>query len=269
MKRVVFMILTAKFNGKEADYLKFGTGSKPLVILPGLSLPNVLRSAQAIESAYSVFTKEYTVYLFDRIKFPPDNYTLTEMAEDTAQSIKSAGIENACLFGASQGGMLALLVAAMHPELVAKLVAGSTAARSSDGLYRVIHRWVNLAEEKNIPDLAGDIAQKVFSPSTLKTAQDFIVAFNSDVTAEEVEKFAVLAKACLDFDFRAELKKITCPVLIIGCEGDAVMSDRRSSPAIADEIGTADLYMFDSRYGHAVYDEAPGYKKMLLDFFSR
>ena len=58
-------------------------------------------------------------------------------------------------------------------------------------------------------------------------------------------------------------------MLIIGCEGDAVMSDRRSSHAIADEIGTADLYMFDSRYGHAVYDEAPDYKKMLLDFFSR
>ena len=262
------MILTAKFSGKQADYLKFGSGAKPFVIIPGLSLPDVLRSADAIESAYSVFSEDYTVYLFDRIKNPPEGYTLSEMAEDTAASIKAAGIENACVFGTSQGGMIALLIAARHPGLVSKLVTGSTAAKSDEKITSVIGTWVTLAEEKNIPALAEHTAEYVFSPDTLKTAKEMIVSFSSDVSDDEVSTFAVLARACLDFDFSAELEKIACPSLIIGCEGDRIMPPDASS-YIANHINGARLFMYGAEYGHAVYDETPEYKKRLLEFFGR
>ena len=148
------MILTAEFEGGQAQYLKFGSGKTLFVMLPGLSLPNVLRSADAVESAYSAFSKDYTVYLFDRIKNPPAGYTLGQMAEDTARSIEAAGIENACVFGASQGGMLALLTAAGHPRLVSKLAVGSTAAKSYKNIQIIMEQWLKLANEKNVRDLA-------------------------------------------------------------------------------------------------------------------
>ena len=262
------MIFTSEFRGRQADYLRFGTGKTPLVIVPGLSLPRVLRSAREIEAAYSVFAKDYTVYLFDRIKNPPDGYTLSQMADDTADSIKAAGIENACLFGTSQGGMLALLIAARHPALVSKLVAASTAAKSDENITSVIGTWSRLAKEKNIPSLAENTAEYVFSPATLKNAKNMIVEFNSDVSDDELRDFAVFADACLSFDFTAELEKITCPALITGCYGDRIMS-RGTSEYIAQHINGAQLYMYDENYGHAVYDETPVYKKMLLEFFGR
>ena len=262
------MILTSEFNGKQADYLRFGTGKTAFVIIPGLSLPRVLRSAQAIEDAYSVFSEDYTVYVFDRIKKPPESYSLSQMAEDTAASIKAAGIENACVFGTSQGGMLALLIAARHPVLVSKLVTGSTAAKSDEKITSVIGTWARLARDKNIPALAENIAEYVFSPATLKNAKNLIVDFNSDVSDEETADFAVFADACLSFDFSAELEKIACPSLITGCEGDRIMPPDASA-FIAKHIKGAQLFMYGAEYGHAVYDETPVYKKRLLEFFGR
>ena len=260
------MILTAEFEGGQAKYLKFGSGKTLFVMLPGLSLPNVLRSADAIENAYSAFSKDYTVYLFDRIKNPPAGYTLGQMAEDTARSIEAAGIENACVFGASQGGMLALLTAAEHPRLVSKLAVGSTAVKSYKNIQIIMEQWVKLANEKNIRALAENIAGNVFSPATLKNAKKMIVNFNSDVSAQELEDFSVLAAACLSFDFTAELGKISCPTLVIGCEGDAIMP-HGASEYIAGHIKGSELYMYDEKYGHAVYDEARDYKNKLFDFF--
>ena len=34
------------------DYFRFGTGSRPLVILPGLSVQSVMGAAQAVEAAF-------------------------------------------------------------------------------------------------------------------------------------------------------------------------------------------------------------------------
>nr|MBQ6263843.1 alpha/beta hydrolase [Clostridia bacterium] len=261
------MILTAEFNGKQADYLRFGTGKTPLVIIPGLSLPRVLRSAQAIEDAYSSFAKDYTVYLFDRIKNPPPGYTLAQMAQDTAASVKAAGVGNACFFGTSQGAMLTLLTAAAHPSLVSELVVCSTAAKSYEKITSAVTQWVRHAKDKNIPALAESIAEYVFSPATLKNAEDFIVSFNSDVSPEEIRDFEVFARACLRFDFTPELEKITCPSLIIGSPGDRIMPPD-ASEYIARHIKGAKLFMYDEKFGHAVYDEAPDFKKRLLAFFN-
>ncbi|MBR4766652.1 MAG: alpha/beta hydrolase [Clostridia bacterium] len=262
------MILTAESGGRQADYLRFGEGKTPLVIVPGLSLPRVLRSADEIEAAYSAFSKDYTVYLFDRIKNPPEGYSLSQMADDTAELIKAAGIENACFFGTSQGGMLVLLIAARHPALVSKVVAASTAAKSDDCITSVIGTWARLAKEKNIPALAENTAEYVFSPATLKNAKDMIIRFNSDVSDDELRDFAVFAGACLSFDFTAELENITCPALITGSKGDRIMPSG-TSEYIAQHIKGAQLYMYDEKYGHAVYDETPAYKTLLLEFFGR
>ena len=48
------------------DYFRFGTGSRMMVILPGLSVQSVMGAAQAVEAAFRSFEDSFTVYLFDR-----------------------------------------------------------------------------------------------------------------------------------------------------------------------------------------------------------
>ena len=57
---------TVKTDSFEMDYIKFGHGSRTLVIIPGLSVQSVLLSADAIEEAYRMFTDDCTVFPFDR-----------------------------------------------------------------------------------------------------------------------------------------------------------------------------------------------------------
>ncbi len=60
---IVFVTVTENFS---MDYIRFGSGRKTLVILPGLSVQSVIPAAADIEKQYDLFKKDYTVYLFDR-----------------------------------------------------------------------------------------------------------------------------------------------------------------------------------------------------------
>jgi pimeloyl-ACP methyl ester carboxylesterase len=58
-----------------------------------------------------------------RRRVDPEQYTLSDMAEDTAALIRELGIAPAHLVGASMGGMIAQVLAAEHPELVRSLTS--------------------------------------------------------------------------------------------------------------------------------------------------
>ena len=132
-----FEINSVKSDNIDMEYLKFGSGEKNLVIIPGLSIKSVLLSAEGVVSAYNAFADDYTVYLFDRNKIIREHYTVDDMAEETAFAIKTIGIKNADFFGVSQGGMIAECIAIKYPELVHKMVLGSTMARVNETVKRI------------------------------------------------------------------------------------------------------------------------------------
>ena len=89
-----------------------------MVILPGLSVRSVMHAAEAIRNEYEVMEKDFTVYVFDRREDLPSCYPISEMARDTAEAIQNLGLQEICLFGASQGGMIAQEIAIGYPEMV-------------------------------------------------------------------------------------------------------------------------------------------------------
>jgi pimeloyl-ACP methyl ester carboxylesterase len=58
-----------------------------------------------------------------RRRFRPEQYTLSDMATDTAELIERLGISPAHVVGASMGGMIAQVLAAEHPERVRSLTS--------------------------------------------------------------------------------------------------------------------------------------------------
>jgi len=56
-------------------------------------------------------------------RFPPEQYRLGDMGEDTAGLIRELGLAPAHVIGASMGGMIAQTLAAEHPELVTSLTS--------------------------------------------------------------------------------------------------------------------------------------------------
>ena len=56
-------------------------------------------------------------------RLPDEQYTLSDMAEDTAVLMRELGIAPAHVVGASMGGMIGQMLAAEHPELVRSLTS--------------------------------------------------------------------------------------------------------------------------------------------------
>ena len=246
------------------NYLKFGTGDKTLVMLPGLSVKSVLLMGDAVKNAFRAFDKDYTIYLIDRREDVPPVYTVADMARDTAEKMKELGLSDVCLFGASQGGMMAMLIAAWYPELVHKLVLGSTAAKISDLGNSVIKGWVSLAEKRDGAALYLDFLEKVYPSYLFDQFKDIFIATGKSVTEEEFSRFIIIAKGAVDFDATSELDKIKCPVLVVGSEDDAVLGSAASYD-IARHLGCR-IHMYKD-YGHDCYDTAPDFKDRMFKFF--
>ena len=121
-----------KIDNTTMDYVVFGKGTKPFVIIPGLSLKRVKGAGHSLAYMYQMFAKDYRVYVFDRKEKIQEGYTVKEIAEDTAYVMKVLGISGAYVFGVSQGGMIAQYLAMDYPELVEKLVLGVTLSRHNE-----------------------------------------------------------------------------------------------------------------------------------------
>lgn len=261
-------IETVRTERFSMNYFRFGRGGKTLVILPGLSIQSVMGAADAVAAAYQSLEDSYTIYVFDRRAELPSPYTVRDMARDTAEAFAALGLRKVCLFGASQGGMIALVLAIEHPELVGKMVLGSSSAHVQQAQYRVIEDWVRLAKAGDREGLYLAFGREIYPPEVFKQYRDTLIAAAATVTDAELSRFIILAEGIKDFNVSDELEKIRCPVLALGVYEDAVL-DSDATMEIAEKLDDRPdfrLYLYVG-YGHAAFDTAPDYRQRILSFF--
>lgn len=129
-----------KIDNTEMEYVAFGNGTQPFIIIPGLgdALKTVRGTAVPFSYMYRTYAKYFKVYLFSRKNMIPKDYTIADMADDQAKVLKTLGISDACVMGVSQGGMISMHLAAKYPELVTKLVLANTAPYANDVIKTVV-----------------------------------------------------------------------------------------------------------------------------------
>jgi pimeloyl-ACP methyl ester carboxylesterase len=249
------------------DYFKFGTGPRTLVIIPGLSIQSVMGAANTVAAEYSKIQKDFTVYVFDRRQDLPKDYSIIDMGKDTAAAIKSLGLKDVAIFGASQGGMIAMVIAIYFPELVKKLVLGSTSSHIKEEQSKVLENWIELAKKKDAYSLYQNFAKEIYPPNVYEEYKDYFSDISKSVTTVDLERFVILASAIIGFDISKDLKKIKCPTLAIGVYEDAVL-DSDATMEIAENLDYRPdfkLFMYIG-YGHAAFDTAPDYRDRLYSF---
>ncbi|MBQ0161938.1 MAG: alpha/beta hydrolase [Treponema sp.] len=259
------MIESVNVNGMTMKYSKFGEGEKNFVIIPGVSLKSVLPNEHAIMKQYKKIAADHTVYLFDRKESFSDDYNLFQMAEDTALAIKAAGITHADFFGTSQGGMISQLIAINHPDLVDRLILGSTTSRLDDNSKSIFNRWMELAKPEKVRDLIYQFVTDVYSDEFCENYRDALVSMMSDATEEEIRRFKIMSKACFDISTFDDLSKIKCPCLVLGSRKDKLFGpDRQNELARGLNAKT----FFYEGYSHGVYDETKDFIDHLLSFLA-
>ena len=56
------LVQCVRTAGFEMEYAKFGNGPRPLVIIPGLAIKSVMKSASSLQVPYKMFTENFMLY---------------------------------------------------------------------------------------------------------------------------------------------------------------------------------------------------------------
>lgn len=259
------MIESVTVNGMTMRYSKSGEGEKTFIVIPGISLKSALASERVAQKPYKKIASDRTVYIFDRRNNLTDDYNLFQMAEDTATAIKAAGITHADFFGMSQGGMIAQLIGINHPQLVDRLILGSTTSRLDDNSKAIFSRWMELSKPESIKELIFQFVTDVYSEQFCENYRDALVSMMSDATAEDIRRLKIMSKACFDISTYEDLSKIKCPCLVLGSRKDKLFGPDRQ-----DELasGLNAKTFFYEEFSHGLYDETKDFVDHIIQFIS-
>lgn len=258
--------LKLNLNNKQINYITFGKGSKPLIMIQGLNTNSIKGAANSLAYMYRIFAKDYKVYLFDRRTEVYDGITVRELAADIAEAMDALGLVNADVFAVSQGGMIGQYLAIDRPDLVHRMVLAVTLSRNNDVVKEVLSNWIQMTEQENYKELVVDMAVKMYSDAYVKRYKPFMPFLTAVQKPKDKERFIILAKASLTCNAYEELEQIKCPVLVLGGSRDKVTTGQ-ASVEIAEKLG-CEIYMYGD-LGHAAYEEAKDFNRRVYDFLMK
>ena len=255
-----------QLRGDTMRYIRFGRGSKNLIMLPGLGdgLTTVKGTALPMAFMYRAFAKEYTVYMFSRRNHLPEGVSTRDMARDLKEAMDILNVQRAGLMGVSMGGMIAQHFAADYPERVEKLVLVVTCAQPNTILTEAVNEWIALARQGDHVSFMDSNVRRMYSEAYYRKNRWLVPIMGRLTKPRSYERFFIQANACLMHDASDRLGQIASPTLIIGGEQDRTLG-AETSRELAAAIPGAVLKMY-SEWGHSLYEEAKDFNQFVLSF---
>ena len=260
---------TLQIGDTTMDYIRFGTGERILVMLPGLGdgLRSMKGTALPMAFMYREFAKDFTVYAFSRKNVLPEGYTTRDMARDQVEAMEQLGIGCADIFGVSMGGMIAQHLAIDYPEKVGRLILTVTSARPNPILIESIDEWVSCAKRDDHTALMDSNVRRIYSEGYYRKNKWMVPIMGKLTKPKAYDRFFLQADACLTHDAYDRLNQIKAPTLVIGGEKDLSLGGD-ASREIAAKIPDAELRMYE-QWGHGLYEEAKDFNQVVLGFLRK
>ncbi len=253
-------------TGGIMDYIRFGAGSKTLVMIPGVGdgLKTVRGMAVPFALMYRALAKDFTVYVFSRRRDLAPHTTTREMADDLNRAMEKLGLSATAAVGVSQGGMIAQWLAIDHPEKLSRLVLAVTLSKPNTTVETVVSGWLEMAERGDYKGILLDTAERSYSPKRLRRARLSYGLLGQIGKPRSFERFRIQAESCVTHNAYAELPRIVCPTLVIGGTDDRIVTGEASGE-LAARIPGSSLYLYEG-LGHGLYEEAPDFLGRVADF---
>lgn len=260
---------TLPIGGTTMDYIRFGSGGKILVMLPGLGdgLRSMKGTALPMAVMYRTFARDFTLYAFSRKNKLPEGCTTRDMARDQGAAMEQLGIQKADILGVSMGGMIAQHLAIDYPEKVDKLILTVTSARPNPVLTESIEEWVSCARRDDHTALMDSNVRRIYSEGYYRRNKWLVPVMGKLTKPKSYDRFFAQADACLTHDAYENLYRIHAPTLVIGGEKDICLGGD-ASREIAEKIPGAKLRMY-AQWGHGLYEEAKDFNQVVFDFLRR
>ncbi|MBO7697963.1 MAG: alpha/beta hydrolase [Erysipelotrichaceae bacterium] len=247
----------------KINYIKFGTGDKTMLILPGLSVKPICAAPKPVIDAYEPLSEDFTIYLFDQRTDMPEGYDFDQMVEDVYAKIEELDLKDIYLYGVSMGGIMAMLLTAKYPQVIKKLVLCSTCYKGNDQF----REWYDFAKAKDSYKLVDSFMDLVYSKQFNEKFKEATMVAFKDISDEEFKRFAIQSKALLETDISEYLPELrNKEILLLGSKQDKVIPYEQMLD-LAERLG-CETYFYEG-YAHSIYDEAPDIKDRIREFFLR
>lgn len=235
------------------NYEQEGDGTD-LVLIHGLG-----GDLRTWDADVPVFARHHRVLRSDMRGFgasdkPPGPYSPSLFACDLDGLLAVAGVRNAHVVGISMGGVIAQRLALDFPARVRSLVLVST---SSEVGAKSIAAWRRLADtvERLGFDARSADASRAFSPSFAARHPEIVADLGRRTAANDPRGYAAAARAVSDYNWTAELPRLTAPTLIL--QGlDDQLTPPGGSVKMSRSLPHARLLMI-AEAGHNVPIERP------------
>lgn len=199
----------------------------------------------------------------------PDTWTLDQWADDVHAFCQALEIEKPIVYGSSFGGIVAMAYAIRYPQHPGKLALVSTTAQARSHTAAKVAMFQRLGGNE-----AGALAQRRFvdgdtSPGVLArwlelalplytqsphdAAATARLAFNRECTAW----FNRVGGEGRDFDFLADLGRISCPTLVLAGALDPMLPVECQRDVAAALRSDVVQYREFAHCGHGVVPDAP------------
>ncbi|MEU2027022.1 alpha/beta fold hydrolase [Streptomyces sp. NPDC016469] len=264
----------ARLRVNDTVYAYDDIGEGPVVLfLHGLFLDRTVFAAQAGALAEGCRCISVDLPGHGGSTWPSQGWTLDDIADDIALMVQEKGWGPVTVVGQSQGGMVAMRLAARRPDLVARMALVGTSARAEPADR--IDTWqqrrtllgtaldtagVALAEE--IQNMATHPDWRATHPEEARAERRLVAAQNPGAMQLALDA-AVLHRP----DGRHLLTGIQAPTLVMAGENDLAMPVELSAE-LAEHIPDARLEILDGVAHHAPL-EAPEQVSRLLSRFVR
>lgn len=219
-------------DGVHIAYQVFGEGSDDLVVVPGfISHLELAWEDETLASALSRLGSFSRVIMFDkrgtgmsdRTERLPD---LDRRMLDIEAVMDAAGSERAALFAVSEGGPMAILFAAAHPERARALVLLNTYARiTSSPDYPIgipveqLGEFVRYLE----PEWGTGVGLAAWAPSVADDPKVREAFARMQRLASSPGAAMALLSSYMDIDVRPALPLVHAPTLVLHREGDRMV----------------------------------------------
>ncbi len=160
---------------------------------------------------------------------PPGPYRIDELGGDLVDLLDHLGVATASLCGLSLGGMVAMWVAAHHPERVDRLVLACTAAHLPPA-----SGWTDRAAQVRAAGtsvMVGPSLERWFTPGFAAGRPDVAARVRDMLGQADPEGYAGCCEAIAAMDQRLDLDRIRAPTLVV-----AGADDPATPPALGLEL---------------------------------
>jgi 3-oxoadipate enol-lactonase len=241
-------------NGVSLRYELAGSGSTTLVLVheAGGAIESWDETLPALQRHFR--TLRYDQRGFGQSEKLPGPLTIDDMVADLVGLLQALGIDRPChVAGSAMGAGIAAAFTARHPARVARLVVQSLVTRANESFRQSMLERAAAIERDGMRAHAEASLQRSYAEA-LRGDRPRYERYRLRWIGNDPQSYAAINRMGLGLQLDAEIERIACPTLVIGCRHDPLRPPAMVQ-ALAERMPNARYVEAES--GHFMHVQTP------------